>query len=119
VPRRAYSRRPRHRNDAWKPITGIGLGSNRRAEDSSPASLPTTAMSRSRSRSVGAGGPIGSTPDWLLPGCSMKAAQQAARDAERRFPVPIGIGIPPEGFSNRLGQIIRMARRKLRTDTRS
>ena len=35
----------------------------------------------------------------------MKAAQQAARDAERRFPVRVRIGIPPEGLGNRLGQM--------------
>jgi hypothetical protein len=35
----------------------------------------------------------------------MTAAQQAARDAERRFPVRIRIGIPPEGFGNRLDQM--------------
>jgi hypothetical protein len=36
----------------------------------------------------------------------MKAAQQAARDAERRFPVWIRIAVPPEGFGSRLDQII-------------
>jgi hypothetical protein len=35
----------------------------------------------------------------------MKAAQQAARDAERRFPVRVRIGIPPEGLGNRLDQM--------------
>ena len=35
----------------------------------------------------------------------MKAAQQAARDAERRFPVRIRIGIPPEGLGSRLDQM--------------
>ena len=37
--------------------------------------------------------------------CSMKAAQQAARDAERRFPVRVRIGIPPEGLGSRLDQM--------------
>jgi hypothetical protein len=41
----------------------------------------------------------------LLAGCSMKAAQQAARDAERRFPVRVRIGIPPEGLGSRLDQM--------------
>ena len=36
----------------------------------------------------------------------MKAAQQAARDAERRFPVRVRIGISPEGLGSRLDQII-------------
>ena len=36
----------------------------------------------------------------------MRAAQQAARDAERRFPVRIRIAVPPEGFGSRLDQII-------------
>ena len=35
----------------------------------------------------------------------MKAAQQAVRDAERRFPVRVRIGIPPEGLGNRLDQM--------------
>jgi hypothetical protein len=35
----------------------------------------------------------------------MKAAQQAVRDAEHRFPVRIRIGIPPEGLGNRLDQM--------------
>ena len=35
----------------------------------------------------------------------MKAAQQAARDAERRFPVRVRIGIPPEGLGSRLDQM--------------
>jgi|ERR1700730_7280044 len=36
----------------------------------------------------------------------MRAAQQAARDAERRFPVRIRIAVPPEGLGSRLDQII-------------
>jgi hypothetical protein len=36
----------------------------------------------------------------------MRAAQQAARDAERRFPVRIRIAVLPEGFGSRLDQII-------------
>jgi hypothetical protein len=32
----------------------------------------------------------------------MRAAQQSVRDAERRFPVRIRIGIPPEGLGGRL-----------------
>jgi hypothetical protein len=36
----------------------------------------------------------------------MRAAQQAARDAERRFPVRVRIAVPPEGFGSRLDQII-------------
>jgi hypothetical protein len=35
----------------------------------------------------------------------MRAAQQAARDAERRFPVRIRIGIPPEGLGSGLDQM--------------
>src|SRR5260370_41006410 len=35
----------------------------------------------------------------------MKAAQQAAREVEYRFPVRIRIGIPPEGLGNRLRQM--------------
>ena len=35
----------------------------------------------------------------------MKAALQAARDAERWFPVRIRIGIPPEGLGSRLDQM--------------
>jgi hypothetical protein len=35
----------------------------------------------------------------------MKAAQQAARYAERRFPVRVRIGIPPEGLGSRLDQM--------------
>ena len=35
----------------------------------------------------------------------MKAAQQAARDAKRRFPVRVRIGIPPEGLGSRLDQM--------------
>jgi hypothetical protein len=36
----------------------------------------------------------------------MKAAQQAVRDAEGRFPVRIKIAVPPEGLGGRLDQII-------------
>jgi hypothetical protein len=36
----------------------------------------------------------------------MRAAQQAARDAERRFPVRIRIAVPPEGLGSRLDQIL-------------
>ena len=36
----------------------------------------------------------------------MRAAQQAARDAERRFPVRVRIAVPPEGLGSRLDQII-------------
>jgi hypothetical protein len=36
----------------------------------------------------------------------MRAAQQAVRDAERRFPVRVRIAVPPEGFGSRLDQII-------------
>src|SRR6266852_115041 len=35
----------------------------------------------------------------------MKAAQQAARDAERRFPVRVRIAVLPEGLGNRLDQM--------------
>jgi len=35
----------------------------------------------------------------------MRAAEQAAREAEHRFPVRIRIGIPPEGLGNRLDQM--------------
>jgi hypothetical protein len=33
--------------------------------------------------------------------------KQAARDAERRFPVRIRIEVPPEGFGSRLAQMTR------------
>jgi hypothetical protein len=36
----------------------------------------------------------------------MRAAQRAAREAERRFPVRIRIGIPPEGLGSRLDQMM-------------
>ena len=36
----------------------------------------------------------------------MRAAQQAVRDAERRFPVRIRIAVPPEGLGGRLDQMI-------------
>jgi len=35
----------------------------------------------------------------------MRAAQQAGRDAERRFPVRIKIAVPPEGSGGRLDQM--------------
>jgi hypothetical protein len=35
----------------------------------------------------------------------MRAAQQAVREAERRFPVRIRIAVPPEGLDSRLDQI--------------
>jgi hypothetical protein len=35
----------------------------------------------------------------------MRAAGQATREAERRFPVRIRIGVPPEGLGSRLDQI--------------
>jgi hypothetical protein len=35
----------------------------------------------------------------------MRTSQQATRDAERRFPVRIRIGIPPGGLGSRLGQM--------------
>jgi hypothetical protein len=42
----------------------------------------------------------------VSPGGFIRAAQQAVRDAERRFPVRVRIGIPPEGLGDRLDQII-------------
>ena len=51
-------------------------------------------------------GPTLSTPDRLLPDCSMKAAQQAVRDAERRSAVRVRIAVPPEGLGSRLDQIV-------------
>ena len=36
----------------------------------------------------------------------MRAAQQADREAERRFPIRVRIAVPPEGFGSRLDQII-------------
>jgi hypothetical protein len=36
----------------------------------------------------------------------MRAAQQAVRDAERRFPVRIRLAVPPEGLGSRLDQIL-------------
>jgi hypothetical protein len=38
--------------------------------------------------------------------CFMRAAQQAVRDAERRFPVRVRIAVPPGGLGSRLDQII-------------
>jgi hypothetical protein len=35
----------------------------------------------------------------------MRAPQQAVREAERRFPVRIRIGVPPEGLGSHLDQI--------------
>jgi hypothetical protein len=35
----------------------------------------------------------------------MRAAQHAAREAERRFPVGVRIEVPPEGLGNRLDQM--------------
>ena len=35
----------------------------------------------------------------------MKAVQQAARNTERRFPVRVRIGIPPDGLGSRLDQM--------------
>jgi hypothetical protein len=35
----------------------------------------------------------------------MRAAQQAGREAERRFPVRIKVAVPPEGLGIRLDQI--------------
>ncbi len=49
----------------------------------------------------------------------MKAAQQTARDAERRFPVRVGIAVPPEGFGNRLGQVIGWLDANCGADTRA
>ena len=36
----------------------------------------------------------------------MRAAQQAVREAERRFPVRVRVAVPLEGLANRLDQII-------------
>jgi hypothetical protein len=36
----------------------------------------------------------------------MRAAKQAARDAERRFPVRIRIAVPPERLGSRLDQMM-------------
>jgi hypothetical protein len=36
----------------------------------------------------------------------MRAAQQSVREAERRFPVRIRVGIPPEGLGGRLDKMI-------------
>jgi hypothetical protein len=36
----------------------------------------------------------------------MRAAQQAAREAERRFPLGIKIAVPPDGLGSRLDQVI-------------
>jgi hypothetical protein len=44
----------------------------------------------------------------------MRAAKQAAREAERRFPVRIRIAIPPEGLSSRLDQNDGLVGRELR-----
>jgi hypothetical protein len=35
----------------------------------------------------------------------MRTTQQAPRDAERRFPVRIRIGVPPGGLGSRLGRM--------------
>jgi hypothetical protein len=46
-----------------------------------------------------------SISDRLSSDRSMKAAQQAAREAERRFPVRVRIAVPPEGLGNRHDQM--------------
>jgi hypothetical protein len=46
------------------------------------------------------------TPHFLSPGRFMRAAQQAVRDAERRFPVRVRIAVPPGGLGSRLDQIL-------------
>jgi hypothetical protein len=38
-------------------------------------------------------------------GCTIRAARQAVRDADRRFPVRIRIGVPSHGLGERIDQI--------------
>ena len=54
-----------------------------------------------------------SAPHRLSPGCFMRAAEQAAREAEHRFPVRIRIGIPPEGLRQPARSDERMVGRQL------
>ncbi len=91
-----------------------------RAEGSSPPVDRRRECRDHRSRSAGKGNPGESpTPYRLSPGRFMRAAQlgaprqsvafggkQAARDAERRFPVRVRVAVPPEGLGSRLDQII-------------
>ena len=60
-------------------------------------------MSGNRSRSAGTGNP-GALRSPLIgsPSPFMRAMRQAARDAEHRSPVRIGIGTPPVGLGSRL-----------------
>ena len=60
-------------------------------------------MSSNRWRSAGMGNP-GALRSPLIgsPSPFMGAMRQAARDAEHRSPVRIGIGTPPEGLGSRL-----------------
>jgi hypothetical protein len=46
-------------------------------------------------------------PHRVSPGHFMRA-QQAVRDAERRFPVRVRLAVPPEGLGSRLDQIIAL-----------
>src|SRR5208282_2732168 len=79
---------------------------DRRAEGSSQPVDRRWQCRDHRARSEGTRGPTGNKADRLFTVCSMRAAQQALRDAERRFPVRIKIAVPPEGLGFRLDQII-------------
>jgi hypothetical protein len=78
-----------HRNDAWKPTIFIGLGSNSSPERKVRRRLTDDGNVEITGRDLRSVRPTLSMPDRLLLGCSMKAAQQAVRDAERRFPVQV------------------------------
>ena len=60
---------------------------------------------RSRSAGTASSGAL-LTPHRLSPDCFMRAAQQAARDAERRVPVRVRIEALSEDLNSRLHQII-------------
>ena len=89
------------------PSSSDSARTHRRAEGSSQAVDRRWECRDHRSRSAGTRNPgASSTPHRLSPGRFMRAAQQAVRDAERRFPVRVRIAVPPEGLGSRLDQII-------------
>ena len=51
-------------------------------------------------------GRVTHAPSAIAGSLDMKAARQAVRDADCRFPVRIKIAVPPEGLGSRLDQII-------------
>lgn len=79
-----------------------------RGTEGSPQAVDRRGQCRNhRSRFAGTVCPgASSAPHRLSPGRFMRAAQQAARDAERRFPVRVRVAVPPEGLGSRVDQII-------------